>query len=189
MPRPPLLPLLDWKTIFESGKDHASWLAGAEFPDKQQKMEAFHDALELAPQTKGFLSALPRVVNVVAIAEDWCGDVVRHVPVLQCLAEVSPKLKVRFITRQQYPEVFARFLTNGGEAIPQFIFLNEDWVECGHWGPMPEGCKELIARGKACGDVAAARKKVAALYEVDVQRRMVVQELVKLLDIASSREP
>ncbi len=189
MPRPPLLPLLDWKTIFESGQEYAFWIAGAEFPAKRQTMEAFHDALELEPQTLGFLSALPRIVNVVAIAEDWCGDVVRHVPVLQRLAEVAPKLRVRFITRQQHPDVFARFLTNGGEAIPQFIFLNDAWVECGNWGPMPASGKELIARGKACDDIAAARKKVAALYEVDTHRRMAVQELVKLLDIASSREP
>ena len=54
---------------------------------------------------------------------------------------------------------------------------------------MRETCKELIARGKACGDVAAARRKVSALYEADSNRRMVVSELLKLLDIASSREP
>ena len=189
MPRLPTLPLLDWKAICESGKDYAAWLAGGESPENQQKMEMFHDSLVLEPQTQGFLLALPRTVNILAIAEDWCGDVVRYVPVLQRLAEASSKLKVRFISREQHPEVFARFLTNGGEAIPKFIFLSEAWAECGNWGPMPEGCKELIARGKACGDVAAARKKVAALVEVDANRRRVVLELIRLIDIASSREP
>lgn len=189
MPRPPTLPLIDWKDVFESGKGYDAWLAGAESLENRQKMEIFYDALVLEPQTLGFLSALPRFVNVVAIAEDWCGDVVRHVPVLQRLAEAAPSLKVRFISRVQHPDVFVRFLTNGGEAIPKFVFLSEAWVECGSWGPMPEICKELIARGKACGDVAAARKKVSALYEADSNRRMVVQELLKLIDLASSREP
>ncbi len=189
MPRLPTLPLIDWKVVFASGQDHAAWLAGGEALENQRKMEIFHDSLELEPQTQGFLSALPRSVNIVAIAEDWCGDVVRFVPVLQRLVEASSKLNVRFIPREQHPEVFARFLTNGGEAIPKFIFLSETWVECGNWGPMPEGCKELIARGKACGDVAAARRKVSALYEADSNRRRVVQELLKHLDIVSSREP
>ncbi len=135
------------------------------------------------------LAALPRSVHVVAIAEDWCGDVVRHVPVLQRMAEAATRLKVRYISREQHPEVFVRFLTNGGEAIPKFIFLSDAFVECGSWGPMPDACRELIARGKACGDVAAARRKVAAHYEQDSTRREVVEELVRLVDTASCSIP
>lgn len=189
MPRPATLPTIDWRTVFESGLDHAAWLAAAESAEQRDKLEAQRLALVLEPQVAGFLAALPRPVHVVAIAEDWCGDVVRHVPVLQRMAEAGPMLEVRTITRQQWPEVFARFLTNGGEAIPKFIFLSDRFVECGNWGPMPEACRELIARGKACGDVAAARKKVAALYEADANRREVVRELLRLVDVASSREP
>ena len=74
--------------------------------------------------------------------------------------------------------ILRRFLTNGGEAIPKFVFLSEDYVECGNWGPMPEECRRLIARGKACGDVPAARKKVALLYEADPERRVVIDELI-----------
>jgi hypothetical protein len=105
------------------------------------------------------------------------------------MAEAASRLKVRYISRQQHPGVFARFLTNGGEAIPKFIFLNDRFVECGHWGPMPGCCRELIARGKACGDVAAARKKVSACYEQDPTCRRVVWELLHLVDIAVSQEP
>jgi hypothetical protein len=189
MPRPATLPLLDWKAVFESGLDYAAWLAAAEAAEQRDKLEAQRQALTLEPAVAGYLAALPRPVHVVAIAEDWCGDVVRHVPVLQRMAEAGAQLKVRYISRQQHPEVFIRFLTNGGEAIPKFIFLSDRFVECGNWGPMPEGCRELIARGKACADVAAARKKVHGLYEADSNRRMVVSELLQLIDIAVSREP
>ena len=189
MPRPAILPTLDWHAVFASGLDDAAWMAAAESAEQRDKLEAQRQALTLEVQVTGFLGALPRPVHVVAIAEDWCGDVVRHVPVLQRMAEAAPLLKVRYITRQQWPDVFARFLTNGGEAIPKFIFLSDRFVECGNWGPMPEACRELISRGKACGDVAAARKKVAALYEADGQRREVVRELLHLVDVAVSREP
>ena len=189
MPRPATLPVIDWKAVFDSGLDYAAWLAAAESAEQRDKLVAQHRALNLDPAVAGFLAALPRPVHVVAIAEDWCGDVVRHSPVLQRMAEAGPRLKVRIISRQQHPEVFIRFLTNGGEAIPKFIFLNDQFVECGSWGPMPECCRELIARGKACGDVAAARKKVSACYEQDTQRRKVIAELLRLVDIAGSREP
>lgn len=189
MPRPPILPTLDWKAIFDSGLTYDAWIASGPTLENTDKMESMRRALPLEPQTAAFLGALPRPVRVVAIAEDWCGDVVKHVPVLARIEEAAPNLQVRFISREQHPEVFARYLTNGGEAIPKFIFLSETWVECGNWGPMPAALKELIARGKACGDVAAARKKVAARYEADPLRRETLVELLALLEIAVCREP
>lgn len=189
MPRPATLPTLDWRALFDSGLDYAAWLAAAESPDQRDQMEARRKSLPLAALAEERLASLSRPVHVVAIAEDWCGDVVRHVPVLQRMAEASPMLKVRYISRQQWPDVFVRFLTNGGEAIPKFIFLNDRFVECGNWGPMPGSYRELIARGKACGDVAAARKKVSALYEADSNCHEVVRELLGLVDVASSLAP
>ena len=168
---------------------YEEWMAGAASAENRAAMERILGEQVLDAHHGAMLEALPRRVHVVAIAEDWCGDVVRHVPVLRRLAQAAPKLEVRFITREQHPEVFVRFLTNGGEAIPKFVFLSDQFVECGHWGPMPEAGRTLIARGKACGDVGAARMKVAALYAADADRRIVVQELLELIDIASSSAP
>jgi len=189
MPKPPTLPTVNWAEVFDSGLDYKSWLNSGSSPENCAKMEELREGLTLEPQTAAFLAKLRKTVYVVAIAEDWCGDVVRHVPVLQRLADAAPNLKVRYITREQWPNVFVRFLTNGGEAIPKFIFLSDEWVECGNWGPMPEQCRELVARGKACGDIPAARKKVHALYEADAKRIMVISELLHHLDIASSVQP
>jgi hypothetical protein len=186
MPRPPLLPTIDWRKVFDSGLDYKAWLAQAGKPENRDRMESKRQAQELGAPIEAFLRALPRTVHVVAIAEDWCGDVVRHVPVLRRMEEAAPSLKVRFISREQHLDVFARFLTNGGEAIPKFVFLSEQFVECGNWGPMPAQCRELIARGKAMGDVGAARAKVSAFYEADASCRIVVEELLCAIDVASS---
>lgn len=190
MPRPPLLPVVDWKAVFDSGYDYPTWLRSGESPENQARMEALRAGLVLEPAVQAMLrEGMSRRVNVVAIAEDWCGDVVRHVPALQRMADVSSNLHVRYIPREKRLDVFARFLTNGGEAIPKFVFLSDQWVECGNWGPMPAQCRELIARGKACGDVAAARRKVAALYEADADLRTVVEELAHCVAIAGSIAP
>jgi hypothetical protein len=146
-------------------------------------------AQHLEPHTEAALAALPRPVHVVAIAEPWCGDVRRHVPVLQRLAQAAPLLEVRHIARAQHPDVFVRFLTNGGEAIPKFVFLSDQYIECGNWGPMPAADRVLIARGKACGDLGAARKKVGLSYQVDAERRIVVEELMALIEIAVCASP
>ncbi len=189
MPRPPVLSSLDWKKVYDNGLGYDAWIAQREVPENCERMEAILREVELAPHTVGYLKGLARTVHVVAIAEDWCGDVVRHVPVLRKLEEAADQLRVRFVTRSQYPDVFVRFLTNGGEAIPKFIFLSDQFVECGNWGPMPEACRELVARGKACGNVGAGRTKVSAMYEANIDRAWAIRELLHLIDIASTVEP
>jgi hypothetical protein len=184
-----MIPQLDWQAIFAAGKDYPTWLAGGESAENQAKMETLYQALAPEPAIAARLQALPRPVRIVAIAEDWCGDVVRHVPALRRLAEAAADVQIRFLSREQEPGLFTRFLTNGGEAIPKFIFLSEAWVECGNWGPMPEDCRELIARGKACGNVGAARQQVSARYAEDPGQRQVFAELTALLERAACLQP
>ncbi len=189
MPRPPVLPVLDWKGIFAGGKTWDEWLLNPEFPDHAARMEKAKDELRVPREDYEFLRALPRPVHVVAIAEDWCGDVVRHAPVLEGLAYFAPDMQVRYIRRADHRDVFARFLTNGGEAIPKFVFLNDKFVECGNWGPMQEECRRLIARGKACGDLSAARRKVKELYDADPNCMAVQRELMDLIETATASAP
>ena len=189
MPRPPSLPTLDWQAIFAEEFPYEQWLRGAEFAENGQKMEGIRKGLQLSEQDKQRLAAVNRPVYVLAIAEDWCGDVVRHVPVLQKLADHCSKLVVKYVSRADCPDVFVRFLTNGGEAIPKFVFVSAQFIECGNWGPMQEDGKVLIARGKACGDVPTAREKVAALYQADPDQRMVFEELLTLIERASCDSP
>ncbi|MDX1973232.1 MAG: thioredoxin family protein [Candidatus Sumerlaeia bacterium] len=186
MPRPPILPTLDWKTIFNSGVDYSTWLAQAENPDHLRQMKEIQAATVVFPQERAFLQALPKHVHLVVIAEDWCGDVVRNVPALEALIQGCGTVHSRYITREQHPQVFARYLTNGGEAIPKIIFLSQEFVETGNWGPMTTQQRLHISRGKAAGNVAAARKIVGALYNADTGRREVVAELLDAIDVAAT---
>jgi hypothetical protein len=189
MPRPPILPVLDWREIFYSGTIYTAWLKEAENDEPVRRMERIRGGVFVEPHEEALLAGLTRWVHVVAIAEAWCGDVQRHAPVLQRLADLAPNLEVRYIRREQHPDVLLRFLTNGGEAIPKFVFLSADFVECGNWGPMPHACRELLSKGKACGDIDKARQKVSALYEADSNLRVVVRELLDLVQIAAATEP
>ncbi len=189
MPRPPLLSPLDWQALFEECLPYEDWLDAAESADQVLALSEALSAQTFEPHEEALLQCLARPVRVVAFAEDWCGDVVRHVPVLQAMADRSDQLTVRYTTRARHLDAFARFLTNGGEAVPKFVFLGGAYVECGNWGPMPADCRRLIARGKACGDVAAARKLVAARYAADPHKREVVQELLDLVQIAAAAAP
>lgn len=186
MPRPPVLPLIDWKSVFEGGKPWAQWLEAAESATQAEDMRERLGRYQVPAEAQQLLDKSSRKVHVVAIAEDWCGDVIKHAPVIAKIAEVASNVELRFITREQHPEVFVRFLTNGGEAIPKFVFLNSEFVECGNWGPMPDECRRMIARGKAMGDVSAGRVKVREFYENDPEFKTAFKELCALVELAST---
>lgn len=189
MPMPIELPLIDWPAVYESGKTFEDWMASGE---NQTNLEAIRMMLEeqtFPPDIAARIKAVKRPVHVVAIAEDWCPDVVRHVPVLQKMSELNPKIQVRYITRTQWLDVFMRFLTVGGEAVPKFIFLNDKFVETGDWGPMPRDCREFIARGKAYGDNGKARMQVFKAYGDDPDRQVPAREIFREIDIAASEPP
>lgn len=188
MPRPPILPVLDWEGIFEKGRNYPTWLSEVENANNVEKMETKRNSIDLEPKAEEFLKNLSVPVYVIAIAEGWCGDVVRHVPALEKIALKCENLQTKYIYREEAKEVFIRFLTNGGEAIPKFVFLSKDFVECGSWGPMSSSCREWIARGKVAGNLGAARVKVGENYKSDSHRKEVISELIELIDIASTTE-
>lgn len=189
MPRPPVLPTVDWNEAFTSGRTFEAWLEIAEHPEHVETMRQNIERQAIDPVTAAALRGIDRAVHVIAFAEDWCPEVVRHVPVLERMARENDHVHVRYLTREEKPEAFVRFLTNGGEAVPKFVFLSDRFVECGNWGPMPDPSRELIARGKACGDVKAAREKVSAAYAADKDRQLVVRELLGRFMTAACTAP
>jgi hypothetical protein len=158
---------LDLKSIWEAGQPYEAWLAASE-ENKRAEMERIYKQVPLSSDDAAFLKAVSRPVHILCLAEDWCGDVRRNVPVMARLcAENSTLLRARYVDKESRPDLMVRYLTNGAEAIPIIVFLNENFVEVGHWGPRPEACKKFMARGKAAGKIDAAREKIHEFYNRD----------------------
>lgn len=84
------------------------------------------DQSDLEPFT-----ALQRPLKVVAIAEDWCGDVVANLPVLARLAADSGKLELRVVPRDSNDLIDSYLGPDGSRSIPVFIFLDDDFRDVG----------------------------------------------------------
>ncbi|GAB3990115.1 thioredoxin family protein [Spirosoma daeguense] len=80
----------------------------------------------------------------VVLTESWCGDAAQSVPVLNHVARLSSKVKIRFLLRDKNPDVMNAYLTNGGKSIPKLICFRESDLnnpvrrELGTWGPRPD---------------------------------------------------
>lgn len=78
------------------------------------------------PEDEAFIEALKaKKPNILVITEDWCGDAMINNAILRKIAEAAD-LDVRAVLRDENLDLIDRYLTNGGRAIPIYIFLSEE---------------------------------------------------------------
>lgn len=82
-------------------------------------------------------------VRIVAIVEEWCGHCMLNVPLLINLCEKT-NTPVRFLPRDEHPELMDKYLTDGKKIIPIFIFIDEDGNEIAKWGPVADEVNKIV---------------------------------------------
>ena len=93
---------------------------------------------ELKPEDVATFKNLPEPINVLVIAEDWCGDVIAGLPVLGKLADESGKLNVRTFLRDQNEDLMNQYLKEGQfKSIPVVVFFDKNMREMGHFIERP----------------------------------------------------
>lgn len=85
--------------------------------------------------------------KILIISEPWCGDASATVPVVSKFFEGFNEVKI--FLRDDDHSLIDQFLTNGAQAIPKIIILNEDFEVLHAWGPRPAYGTELLQKFKA----------------------------------------
>lgn len=86
----------------------------------------------------------------LVISECWCGDAAQSVPMLNKMAELTDKVELRILFRDQNLELMDQYLTHGGRAIPKLLVVDKESLKVlGHWGPRPADAVKLVADYKA----------------------------------------
>jgi thiol-disulfide isomerase/thioredoxin len=124
------------KERFYSGLTLAEFVAGMK--ENRDKFEENLRNVELRDEDKARLAQANEPVRVVVIAEDWCGDVLRYLPVLVKMAQRADRWEVRVFYRDANPDLIERWLKDGTHrAIPVVAFFDEDWNELGYYQEKP----------------------------------------------------
>jgi thioredoxin family protein len=130
---------------FESGMTYDAYKA--QMTRNREQLENNEKELQLSAQDAQAFRSLPQSLNVLALAEDWCGDVIANLPILGRVAEASEgKLNLRILLRDQQPgeQVMNEHLNKGQyKSIPTVIFLDGDFNELGTWVERPESVTKL----------------------------------------------
>jgi hypothetical protein len=125
--------------------------------------------------------------KVLALAEDWCPDVFRGLPVMARIAEAAG-MELRIFPRDENLDIMNEFLNQGEhQSIPVFVFCTRDHRYIAHWierpakanAEMPEALK--LFAGKS-------REEIGPLYDEFQRgplwagwRRETVREIRELL--------
>jgi len=131
------------KERFEQGMSYDAYKA--QMTRNQDRFLDVERTVHLLPSDIEFFKALPKPLNVVVLAEDWCGDVIANLPVLGSLAEATGKLNLRIFLRDQNLDIMDQYLKDGQfRSIPVFVIYDENFKEYGHWHERPAQMSQII---------------------------------------------
>lgn len=118
----------------------------------------------------------------LVIAEGWCGDAAQILPIIKLMAESVENIEMKIVFRDENETLMAEFLTNGARSIPKLIVLNENLEVINHWGPRPEGAKNLILDYKAKHGIVDEPAKIALQkWYLDDKGISTMKEIISIL--------
>lgn len=133
---------------FEQGLTYEGFKA--RMTRNQERFAAAESAVELREEDVAVFRRLPRPLNVLVLAEDWCGDVIDNLPVLGRLAEASGKLNLRIFLRDENPDLMDQYLNQGQfRSIPVFAFFDEQLNPIGQFIERPASVTATRAARRA----------------------------------------
>jgi thiol-disulfide isomerase/thioredoxin len=104
-------------------------------PDQQSRWALVHDLASLTPAQRALAASFTRDLYVLVLSGVWCGDCVQQCPLLARIAESNPaKIHLRFLDRDEHPDLAAHLKINGGARVPVALFLSEDFELCSTLG-------------------------------------------------------
>ena len=122
---------------------------GFNYPDyvnqikvNKARFEGFYDGLKLSDEDTEFFKELVSRPNgpakMMVLGEDWCGDVIRGLPVLARIAEAAG-IPISIFPRDTHLDIMNEYL-NKGEflSIPVAVFYTSDHKYICHWIERPE---------------------------------------------------
>ncbi len=155
---------------FDGALSYADYLASIAV--NRDQFQRYYDMLRLTDEDAAFFSmaaARPAgPAKMLVIAEAWCPDVFRGVPVFARIAEASG-MTMKVVSRDDNPDIMGEFLLNGtARAVPVAIFYRRDHGYIAHWTERPAVAHLEVARVRSEFSAAHPAINMKALTPADM---------------------
>ena len=128
----------------------------------------FHVTPEDAKSLKELVSRPNGPAKMLVLGEDWCGDVIRGMPVLARICEAAG-LEMSIFPRDQHHDIMNEFLKNGEwMSIPVAVFYTQDHQYICHWIERPESAEREM---EEISDAIRAENPEITEQEFGLERR------------------
>lgn len=115
-----------------------------------RRMRRLSKTLQLLDAWQPLLNSLQRTYRWRVFTETWCGDAAQSLPVMAAIADASDKIELDILFRDEHPERFSAYLTDGSRSIPKLVAFDANTeAELGTWGPRPAPLQEMVLAYKA----------------------------------------
>lgn len=131
---------------FSEGYTYSDYMAQVNV--NKDRMDGFYENFKVTPENEASLKELTSNPNgptkMLVLGEDWCGDVVRGLPILARMAEAAG-WEMRMFPRDQHHDIMNEFLKEGQwMSIPTAVFYTSDHRYISHWIERPEVAEKEI---------------------------------------------
>ena len=136
---------------FAAGFTYADYMAQVKV--NKARMEDFYANFQVTAENAAALQALAAhpagPAKMLVLGEDWCGDVVRGLPVLARMTEAAG-WELRIFPRDQHHDIMNEFLKDGQwMSIPTVVFYTADHRYICHWIERPQVAERETAEIEA----------------------------------------
>ncbi|MGY0426533.1 MAG: thioredoxin family protein [Polaribacter sp.] len=128
-----------------------------------RRIKRLDKTIKLAEETILEIQKIKEPQTWLLITESWCGDAAQSIPVINKMAEISNKIDLKIILRDENLALIDLFLTNGGRSIPKLIALDTENNIIFTWGPRPSVATKMVA------DYKAKNGSIDAQFKQDLQ--------------------
>jgi len=132
---------------FAQGVTYTEYIAQIE--TNKEQFERNYREFQLSEEDQEFFSRVNQVkgrLKVIALAEEWCPDVYRGLPVMATIAEAGG-MEMRVFPRDQNHDIMNEYLNQGVfMSIPVFAFFDEDFNALCHWIERPHAASAFISQ-------------------------------------------
>lgn len=147
------------------------------------RMRRLDKTTKIPDEVQNKLKNLKRNQTWLVLTESWCGDAAHSLPVMNKFAEISDKIDLKIVLRDEHLDLMNSFLTNGNQAIPKLIVLDSSTNQLiGEWGPRPSFATAMVNSYKEeHGGLTPEFKQDLQVWYNKNKGQSIIEDLIKLV--------
>ncbi|NNK83623.1 MAG: thioredoxin family protein [Flavobacteriaceae bacterium] len=148
-----------------------------------RRMRRWDKTVKVTPEHEAIIKSYEKPTTWLVITESWCGDAAHVNPVISKVAELNSNIDLKFVLRDENPDLMDAFLTNGGRAIPKLIMIDNASGEVSKtFGPRPSIATQMVVDYKTeYGMLTPEFKEDLQLWYNKNKGQNIIDDLVNLL--------